>query len=186
MPHEAARRHLAGGRELREPAARLRHLDRTFIHESYACRRGKGVHAVVDRYQVWARRNAYALEMDVAKYFPSIDHQILKEKLRRRIKDARVSMSPFPGLAGTGAPNSTPGTATETVTSSAASTTATGSAEDRRGALPRGQCPWGRVYAQTSDVSSRGLRAVGKRIRGLACRRALTPPVSLSPTTGHF
>lgn len=65
-------------------------LDRTFIHDSYACRRGKGVHAAVDRYQVWSRRNAYALKMDVAKYFPSIDHEILKEKLRRRIKDARV------------------------------------------------------------------------------------------------
>jgi RNA-directed DNA polymerase len=24
-------------------------LDRTFIHDSYACRRGKGVHAAVDR-----------------------------------------------------------------------------------------------------------------------------------------
>ena len=65
-------------------------LDRTFIHDSYACRRGKGVHAAVDRYQGWARRNAYALKMDVARYFPSIDHEILKEKLRRRIKDARV------------------------------------------------------------------------------------------------
>ena len=65
-------------------------LDRTFIHDSYACRQGKGVHAAVDRYQIWAQRNAYALKMDVAQYFPSIDHQILKEKLRRRIKDARV------------------------------------------------------------------------------------------------
>ncbi len=65
-------------------------LDRTFIHDSYACRRGKGVHAAVDRYQLWARRNAYALKMDVSQYFPSIDHTILKSKLRRRIKDARV------------------------------------------------------------------------------------------------
>ena len=65
-------------------------LDRSFIHDSYACRRGKGVHAAVDRYQAWARRKAYALKMDVARYFPSIDHRILKSKLHRRIKDARV------------------------------------------------------------------------------------------------
>jgi retron-type reverse transcriptase len=65
-------------------------LDRTFINDSYACRRGKGVHAAVDRYQAWARRYAYALKMDVARYFPSIDHGILKEKLRRRVKDARA------------------------------------------------------------------------------------------------
>lgn len=43
-------------------------LDRTFIHDSYACRRGKGVHAAVDRYQGWARRHAYALKMDVTRY----------------------------------------------------------------------------------------------------------------------
>ena len=52
-------------------------LDRTFIHDSYACRRGKGVHAAVDRYQAWAKCNVYALKMDVSQYFPSIDHAIL-------------------------------------------------------------------------------------------------------------
>lgn len=65
-------------------------LDRTFIDDSYACRRGKGTHAAVDRYQRWARRYAYALKMDVRKYFPSVDHEILKEKLRRKIKDKNV------------------------------------------------------------------------------------------------
>jgi retron-type reverse transcriptase len=65
-------------------------LDRTFIHDSYACRHGKGVHAAVDRYQAWAQRYAYALKMDVARYFPSIDHGLLKAKIARRIKDARV------------------------------------------------------------------------------------------------
>lgn len=65
-------------------------LNRTFIDDSYACRRGKGVHAAVDRYQGWARRYTYALKMDVKQYFPSIDHVMLKEKLARRIKDQRV------------------------------------------------------------------------------------------------
>ena len=62
-------------------------LDRTFIHDSYACRVGKGTHAAVARYQTWARRYAYVLKMDIAQYFPSIDHDLLREKLRRRIKD---------------------------------------------------------------------------------------------------
>ncbi len=65
-------------------------LDRTFIHDSYACRSGKGTHAAVDRYQGWARRYPYALKMDVAGYFPSVDHDLLKTKLRRRIKDRRL------------------------------------------------------------------------------------------------
>ncbi|MEK6804215.1 MAG: reverse transcriptase/maturase family protein [Nitrospirota bacterium] len=65
-------------------------LDQTFIADSYACRHGKGVHAAVDRYQAWAQTYRYALKMDVRQYFPSIDHGLLKEKLRRRIKDPRV------------------------------------------------------------------------------------------------
>lgn len=65
-------------------------LDRSFIYDSYACRRGKGVHAAVDRYQRGAQRYTYALKMDVMQYFPSIDHARLKEKVRRRIKDARI------------------------------------------------------------------------------------------------
>jgi len=65
-------------------------LDRRFIHDSYACRRGKGVHAAVDRYQGWARRYRYALKLDVQQYFPSIDHTILKTTLRRYLRDERV------------------------------------------------------------------------------------------------
>lgn len=65
-------------------------LDRTFIADSYACRQGKGVHAAVDRYQAWAQTYRYVLKMDVQQYFPSIDHEFLKAKLRRRINDPRV------------------------------------------------------------------------------------------------
>jgi retron-type reverse transcriptase len=65
-------------------------LDHTFISDSYACRKGKGVHAAVDRYQAWAQTYRYVLKMDVRQYFPSIDHGLLKEKLRRRIKDVRL------------------------------------------------------------------------------------------------
>lgn len=65
-------------------------LDRTFIHDSYACRHGKGTHAAVDRYQRWAQRYPYVLKLDIQRYFPSIDHALLKAKLRRRIADPHV------------------------------------------------------------------------------------------------
>jgi len=65
-------------------------LDRTFIFDSYACRQGKGTHAAVDRYQRWAQRYPYVLKLDVRRYFPSMDHALLKAKLRRRIADPRV------------------------------------------------------------------------------------------------
>jgi len=61
-----------------------------FIFDSYACRKGKGVHQAVSRYQHWARRYCYVLKLDIQQYFPSIDHALLKAKLRDRIKDKNV------------------------------------------------------------------------------------------------
>ena len=58
-----------------------------FIHHSYACRVGKGVHKALDRCQAWVRQYAYAFHGDIVKYFPSIDHLILKALLARRIVD---------------------------------------------------------------------------------------------------
>ncbi|MDX1654599.1 MAG: RNA-directed DNA polymerase [Candidatus Competibacteraceae bacterium] len=65
-------------------------LDRRFIDDSYACRVGRGVHKAVERYQGWARCHAYVLKVDVRRYFPSIDHTLLKAKLRRRLKEPQV------------------------------------------------------------------------------------------------
>ncbi len=65
-------------------------LDGTFIFDSYACRKEKGVHVAVDRYQAWAQQYGYALKLDIEKYFSSIDRSILKGKLRRCLKDEKV------------------------------------------------------------------------------------------------
>jgi retron-type reverse transcriptase len=65
-------------------------FERGFDFDSYACRRGKGTHAAVDRFTFFAHRFRYVLKCDVQKYFPSIDHQLLKDRLARKIKDRRV------------------------------------------------------------------------------------------------
>jgi len=65
-------------------------FERTFISDSYACRKGKGTHAAVDRLTRGMRRNAYILQCDIRKYFPSIDHAILKDLLRRKIACPRT------------------------------------------------------------------------------------------------
>jgi retron-type reverse transcriptase len=65
-------------------------FERTFIDDSYACRKGKGTHAAVRRYQQFACRNRYVLKCDVRKFFPSVDHQIPLERLARKIKDRDV------------------------------------------------------------------------------------------------
>jgi retron-type reverse transcriptase len=44
-------------------------FERTFIFDSYACRRGKGSHAAVRRCQAFARRYRYAWKADVQKFF---------------------------------------------------------------------------------------------------------------------
>ena len=65
-------------------------FERRFIHHSYACRRGKGQHRCLERFVPWARGSRYVLQCDVRRFFPSIDHEILKQQLARVIKDRRV------------------------------------------------------------------------------------------------
>ena len=55
-----------------------------FIHDSYACRRGKGVHAAVPRLQQFIRqvtvngtRRAWYLQLDIRNYFMTIDRDLL-------------------------------------------------------------------------------------------------------------
>jgi RNA-directed DNA polymerase len=65
-------------------------FDRALIHDSYACRKGKGNHRALERCSEFARRYAYVLKCDVVKFFPSIDHAILRGLLARRIADAQA------------------------------------------------------------------------------------------------
>ena len=60
-------------------------FERGFIHDSYANRRGKGTHRAVARYERFRDRFGHVLRCDIYRYFPSVDHAILKSDLRRRI-----------------------------------------------------------------------------------------------------
>jgi RNA-directed DNA polymerase len=65
-------------------------FERRFIHHSYACRTGKGTHRALQQFVVWARSSRYVLKMDIRKFFPTLDHAILKRQLRQTIKDPNV------------------------------------------------------------------------------------------------
>ena len=65
-------------------------FDRAFIHDSYANRRGKGTHRAVARYEMFRDRFRSVLRCDIYRYFPAIDHEILKCDLRRRIACPRT------------------------------------------------------------------------------------------------
>lgn len=61
-------------------------LDSTFIAHSYANRAGYGTHRALQKLVSYMQSSAYVLQCDIQKYFPSIDHTILKQEIRRKIK----------------------------------------------------------------------------------------------------
>lgn len=67
-------------------------FNRIFIYDSYACRKGKGMHSGAKRVQYFmrlAKRNwndVWILKADVRKYFDSVDHKILYEIIQKKIK----------------------------------------------------------------------------------------------------
>ena len=66
------------------------HFERRFVAHSYACRRGKGTHRALERAAELSRKRRFVLKGDVCKFFPSIDHEILKGEVRRVIDDERL------------------------------------------------------------------------------------------------
>jgi len=65
-------------------------FERRFIHDSYACRVGKGTHAALDRAQEFSKRYPYVLKCDLKHFFPSMDHQILRGQLAQVIADRQT------------------------------------------------------------------------------------------------
>jgi len=65
-------------------------FEASFIYDSYATRKGKGSHAAILKAQRFTRTGSWYLKMDISKYFDSVDHQILKQLIRKKIKDTKV------------------------------------------------------------------------------------------------
>ena len=62
----------------------------TFTADTYSCIKGRGIHAAA--YSVKKALHDipgthYCLKLDIRKFYPSIDHGVLKALLRRKIKD---------------------------------------------------------------------------------------------------
>ncbi len=62
---------------------------RGLVDDAYACRPDKGTHRAVLRLLELIRRHRYTLHLDVRSYFPSIDLEILRRLVARRIRDRR-------------------------------------------------------------------------------------------------
>jgi len=63
------------------------HFERRFVAHSYACRQGKGSHRALLYASTLMARRRFVLKGDVMRFFPSIDHALLKAEVRRVIAD---------------------------------------------------------------------------------------------------
>lgn len=61
-----------------------------FTADTYSCIKGKGIHGAANAVKKALKdktSTAYCLKLDIKKFYPSIDHQVLKGLLRKKIKD---------------------------------------------------------------------------------------------------
>ena len=74
-------------------------FDKTFVYDSYSCRKNKGTHKALQRFRFFILKESknmtkpcYVLKCDVRKFFASIDHAILKDILKSKIQDENVQI----------------------------------------------------------------------------------------------
>lgn len=82
-------------------------FDRTFLPNSYACRKGRGTHTAAIEAQATMRRGfTHWLKMDFSKYFASIDRVVLHGEIKRKIScSATLALiATFLPVAGKGLP----------------------------------------------------------------------------------
>lgn len=72
-------------------------FERGFIFDAWSCRKGKGTHKAIERFQDFAwklsrnnTRTVWVLKLDIRKFFESVDQEILLQSLSNKIKDART------------------------------------------------------------------------------------------------
>lgn len=67
---------------------------KTFIHQTYSSIEGRGIHMLKHELckvlKEHPKETTYCLKMDVHKFYPSLNHEILKTQVRKKIKDSKV------------------------------------------------------------------------------------------------
>jgi len=61
-----------------------------FTNDTYSCIKGKGIHAASENLKKAlkdSRETMHCLKLDIHKFYPSVDHGILKALLRKKFKD---------------------------------------------------------------------------------------------------
>lgn len=60
---------------------------KSFIKDTYSCIKGRGMHKASKRTTEFIQYNKYCLKMDIRKFYPSINHDILYSMFERKFKD---------------------------------------------------------------------------------------------------
>lgn len=66
------------------------YFDKRLIADTYATRKGKGVFSALEKVGKAVARCKFVVKLDFRKYYDSISHDILKQKLLRMFKDKRL------------------------------------------------------------------------------------------------
>lgn len=64
-----------------------------FINNTYSCIKKRGIHKALRdvKHALKDKQNTeYCLKLDIRKFYPSIDHNILKQVVRKKIKDVKL------------------------------------------------------------------------------------------------
>jgi len=75
--------------------------DKTFDHDVWSCRKGKGLAAGIARLQGFFRgyADAWIWRSDIRKFFDSVDHELLRNAIRRRVRNP-VALGLADGIIG--------------------------------------------------------------------------------------
>ncbi|MFA6879885.1 MAG: reverse transcriptase domain-containing protein [Bacteroidales bacterium] len=66
----------------------------TFTADTYSCIKNRGIHSLAVKLKNTLKNDilgtVYCLKLDIRKYYPSINHEILKNIIRKKIKDKKL------------------------------------------------------------------------------------------------
>lgn len=64
-------------------------FESTYIKDTYQSIKGRGTHKAIERIKMWLkdeRSTRYCLKIDIRKFYPNVDNEILKAMFRKKIK----------------------------------------------------------------------------------------------------
>jgi RNA-directed DNA polymerase len=66
---------------------------KTFTSDTYGCVKGRGIHGALRKLKKDLKNieeTKYCLKMDIRKFYPSVDHDVLKSIVRKKVKDKNL------------------------------------------------------------------------------------------------